>query len=372
MHVESLACFECGKTYPKTQLRYYCECNGSLNIIYKYEEIKNNISWAKLRKRKFNHWRYREFFPIIKDKYITTLGEGGSPMVHSGKIGTCGNVYFKCEGVSQTGSFKDRGTTVELSKALEFGATEIVAASTGNMGASISAYAAAAGIKATIYVPIGSPHEKLEQMHSYGAHVVHVKHGGYVQAARYAYRDFKKKGIYLLGDYAYRGEGEKSVGYEIMDEMNKVDYIISPIGNGTLLGGIWKGLTELKMVGMIKKMPKMVGVQAAGCNTVVRAFNNNDEIKSVTPKTIAGAISVGDPSDGDKALAALKESNGLATTVTDKEILTARREMARNEGIDCEPCGAVAWAGIKKLKLPQNAVKVAIVTGHGLKDLENM
>lgn len=372
MHVESLACFECGKTYLKTELRYKCDCGGSLEIIYKYDELKGKVNWTKLRKRKFNHWRYREFFPIINDKYIVSLGEGGTPLVHSRKIGTCGNVYFKCEGVSQTGSFKDRGTTVELSKALEFGATEVVAASTGNMGASISAYAAAAGLKATIYVPVGSPHEKLDQMHSYGANVVPVKHGGYVQAAQYAYRDFKKKGIYLLGDYAYRGEGEKSVAFEIGDEMAKVDYVICPIGNGTLISGMWKGFRELKMTGLIKKLPKMVGVQAAGCDTVVRAFNLGLEIKSVIPKTIAGAIAVGDPFDGDKAIAALKESDGLAATVTDKEILVARREMARHEGIDCEPCGAVAWAGIKKLKLPANAIKIAIVTGHGLKDLEHL
>ncbi|MCK4669623.1 MAG: threonine synthase [Nanoarchaeota archaeon] len=374
MHVLYLKCFECGKTYLDTRPRYRCDCGDPLDIVYNYNEIKRKISWTKLRKRKFGHWRYIEFYPIIKNKNIISLGEGATPLVKARRLckkkPTLNNLYFKCEGENQTGSFKDRGTTVELSKALEFGAKKIVVASTGNMGASISAYSAAAGIKAKIYVPKGAPKEKLQQIKNYGAKVVNVD-GTYKKAAELAYRDFKSGKAYLMGDYAYRGEGEKSIAYEIMDKIN-AKYIICPIGNGTLISGVWKGLKELKAVGLIKKLPILIGVQATGCSPVVTAYQKYKEIVPVKPRTIASAIACGDPSDGDKALVALFESKGHGVTVDDKDILAARREMAKNEGLDCEPSGAVAYAGLKKLKLPKNAIKVAVVTGHGLKDLKNV
>lgn len=374
MHVLYLRCYECGKQYPKTKIRYRCDCGGSLEIVYDYSGIRRKVTWPVLRKRKFGHWRYREFFPVIRHKNIISLGEGATPLVRAKRLcskkPSLNNLYFKCEGENQTGSFKDRGTTVELSKALEFGARQIVAASTGNMGASISAYSAAAGIKAKIYVPRGAPKEKLQQIRNYGAEIVNVD-GMYKKAETLAYQDFISGKGHLLGDYAYRGEGEKSVAYEIMDEL-RPDYIICPIGNGTLISGMWKGLTEMKATGLIHKLPKLVGIQAAGCPPVVKAFQRKGEIRAVKPHTIATAIACGDPIDGHKAVAALAASRGKGVIVTDREMLDARREMARNEGIDCEPCGAAAYAGLQKISLPKHAVKVAIVTGHGLKDLKNV
>jgi threonine synthase len=369
MHVNYLECVDCKKRYSKDTVVFKCECNGALDVVYDYSEIKKRVSWQKLRKRKFEHWRYREFFPITDSRNIVSMGEGGTHLVK-----VSGNVYLKLESLNPTGSFKDRGTTVEISKAKETCAKKVVCASTGNMGASVSAYCARAGIKARIYLPNIAAETKIKQMEIHGAEIVHVN-GPYTKAEQKAADEFAKHGIYLTGDFPYRGEGEKSVAYEIMDELNP-DYIACPVGNATLISAVWKGLKELKICGLVKKLPKLIAVQADKCNTVVNAFNKNKQINPVdNPDTIATAIACGNPVDGHKALRALKESNGLAVSVTENEILNARRELARTQGIDCEPSGAVAYAGIRKLeaagKLSKSKLKVAIVSGSGLKDLKN-
>lgn len=324
-----------------------------------------------LRKRPFRHWRYKEFFPLVKENNSVSLMEGGTPLLKSRNISSelgFKNLFFKCESENPTGSFKDRGTTVEISRALEFGSNEIVCASTGNMGASVSAYAAAANVKAHIILPFDTPDIKIAQIKSHGAKI-HRVNGDYNTAEAEAFKLFRKRGWYLMGDYPYRGEGEKSVGFEIADEI-EADYIISPIGNGTLIHGIWKGLKEFKNVKLIKKLPKLIGIQATGCNTVVKAFKKeSDLIKPVKPKTIAGAIACGNPLDGLEALQVLRESNGMAEIVTDREIIKAKEFLAKKEGVFAEPAGAVSLAGLIKLQgqLKKNSRIVLIVSGNGLK-----
>ncbi len=371
MHVQYLQCVKCKEKYSKAEVRYRCRCGQSLEVIYNSDEIKDSISWEKLRKRPFRHWRYREFFPLVRKKNNVSLMEGGTPLLRSRNISQqlgLKNLFFKCESENPTGSFKDRGTTVEISKALEFGSKEVVCASTGNMGASVSAYAAAANIKAHIILPSNTPDIKIAQIKSHGAKIHRVK-GDYNKAEKTAFNLFKERGWFLMGDYPYRGEGEKSVGFEIADEMT-ADYIIAPIGNGTLIHGIWKGLKEFKKVKLIKKMPRLVGIQSSGCNTVVKAFKKEtDLIEPVNPKTIAGAIGCGNPLDGLEALQVLRESDGFAETVTDREIIKAKEILAKKEGIFAEPAGAVSLAGLIKLKkeFKKDARIVLIVSGNGLK-----
>lgn len=371
MHVQYHQCIKCNEKYPKTEIRYWCDCGESLEVIFNYNEIKNTISWSSLRKRPFRHWRYREFFPLVKTANSVSLMEGGTPLLKSRNISRelgFKNLFLKCESENPTGSFKDRGTTVEISKALEFGSKEIVCASTGNTGASVSAYAAAANIKAHIILPSDTPEIKIAQIKSHGA-IIHKVNGDYNKAEAEAYRLFRERGWYLMGDYLYRGEGEKSIGFEIADEMD-ADYIISPVGNGTLIHGIWKGLKELKTVKLIKKLPALIGIQATGCNTVTKAFKKgSDVIKPVKPKTIAEAIACGNPLDGLKALQALRKSNGIAEAVTDREILRAKDLLAKKEGIFTEPAGASPLAGLIKLKdqLDKDARIVLIISGNGLK-----
>ncbi len=372
MRIKYLQCVRCGRTYPKDEIRYRCDCGDSLEIVYDYSTL--HATWDELRKRTFCHWRYREFYPELKKDDIITMGEGGTPLVRSRSVFK-GDVMFKLESINPTCSFKDRGSTIEISQAYAYGARNIVCASTGNMGASVAAYCARGGISCTIYVPHGTPRIKMLQMEGHGATIKTVE-GDYTLAAIVAKRQFEENGIYLAGDYPYRSEGEKSVGFEIMDQIRgDIDVIACPIGNGTLLHGMWKGLKEMKMAGLIHRLPRILGVQAEGCNTVVKAFENGiDNIEPVHPKTLMDAVACGDPLDGSWALRALKESGGIGITVSDNEAGCARDLLAKKEGIFAELSGAASTAGLLKAfeqeLVEKDAHVVALVTGHGLKEPE--
>jgi threonine synthase len=375
MRIDYLQCARCGRKYPKDELRYRCDCGDSIEIVYDYSTA-GSISWTELRKRTFCHWRYREFYPALERKNIITMGEGGTSLVRSRSIARkagCRELLFKMESLNPTGSFKDRGSTVEISQANQYGARELVLASTGNMGASVAAYCARGGIGCTIYVPSSTPGIKLLQMEAHGAVVKKVE-GDYTAAAREARVQYEKRGIYLAGDYPYRSEGEKSVGFEIADALgDDYDYIACPIGNGTLLHGIWKGLKEFKMMGLIGRLPGIIGVQAEGCNTVVKAFRGNrDRIEPVQPHTLMDAVACGDPLDGTWALKALRESKGIGVAVSDVEAIRMRDMLAREEGIFAELSGALSTAGIMKAYeeglLDKGLRIVSLITGHGLKE----
>ena len=375
MHIKFIRCVACDREYPRERLIYRCQCGEALEIVYDYDEIRGKVAWKTLRNRPFRHWRYREFLPILSDAHVISMDEGGTPLLLSRNLGRrlgVSELYFKCEGLNPTGSFKDRGTTIEVSKAVEYGSHEVVVASTGNMGASIAAYTALAKLKTTIYVPKGATASaKIRQMRAYGADVTLVE-GDYTHAMKLAVSDFDHKGLHLLGDYPYRGEGEKTVGYEIVDQCDgKVSHIIAPIGNGTLLAGIWKGIKDLEKVGLITERPRLVGVQAAGCQPVARAFlSDHETIIPVTPRTKATAMACGDPLDGRKALKALRESDGTIQVVSDAELVRARQLLAQEEGIYAELSGAAPLAGLLKLKsaLNRDACVVLVISGTGLKD----
>ncbi|MBS3127590.1 threonine synthase [Candidatus Woesearchaeota archaeon] len=361
MHVKSLQCYHCGKKYPRSHLVYHCSCGGSFEIIYDYSHLKKHLTWRELRKRSFNHWRYKEFYPFLKEDKIVTLKEGATPLVESALEK---DLWFKNETLNPTGSFKDRGSTIEISQALSQKAKRVICASTGNMGASVAAYSARAKLPCTIVMPrvVHAP-EKIAQMKHFKAKIITVP-GDYAAAEKHAYMLYQKKGSYLVGDYCYRGEGEKSIGFEILDQMKNVDFVFCPIGNGTLISGLWKAMKELKKVGLVKKLPQLMGVQALGCNTVVKAWKEGKKIKKVIPKTLASAIACGNPLDGEKAVHAFFESQGKGILVSDKEILSAQHRM-QQQGLDVEPSGAVAYAGYLKIK-PKGKC-IALATGHGLK-----
>ncbi len=378
MHVRYLQCVRCGRKYPKGEIRYRCDCGDSIEIVYDYDELIGRISWAYLRKRTFCHWRYREFYPDIKKRNIITMGEGGTSLVRSRNVVKktgCRELLFKMESLNPTGSFKDRGSTIEISQAKEYGAPGLVLASTGNMGASVAAYTARGGIVCSIYVPGNTPRIKLLQMEAHGAAIKRVD-GDYTAAMVEARKQFEENHVYLAGDYPYRSEGEKSVSFEIADELGTdYDYIAVPIGNGTLLHGMWKGLKELKLVGLIDRLPKIIGVQAEGCNTVAKAFlDHTDHIEPVLPHTLMDAVACGDPLDGSWALRALKESKGIAVTCSDNEASCARNVLALEEGIFAELSGALSTAGLIKAYeqglIETDARVVSVITGHGLKEPE--
>ncbi|MFB6167169.1 MAG: threonine synthase [Candidatus Nanohaloarchaea archaeon] len=371
MHVEALECVRCGERYDPSEVRYRCgECGSSLDVEYDYDEISGRVSWEKLRERTFDHFRYREFLPVVEEEHVVRMGGGGTPLAESKVLGEeLGmDLRFKMESLNPTGSFKDRGTVVELGKALDHGRDEIVVASTGNMGASIAAYTARAGVEARIYVPEGAGGPKMKQMRSHGAELVEVD-GDYSDAAEKAWKDWEEKGIYLMGDYPYRGEGEKTVGFEIADQWSP-DAVVMPVGNGTLIHAVWKAFQELEKVGLVDHTPSMVGVQAEGCNTVVDALQKGyEEVRPAEEvDTVAGAIACRDPLDGEEALESVRESGGEGVAVSDEEIMEAKRKLAEKEGIYVEEAGAASLAGLRKLQGEIEGGKVvAGMTGHGLK-----
>ena len=374
MFEKNIFCYACGKKYPAGEKIFRCvRCGGSLEIAYDYGGLKRKVSVKLLRSRNFTHTRYREFYPVRKP---VSIEEGGTPLLRSKNIENMFSLdfslWFKNESMNPTGSFKDRGSSVEIAKAVEFGAGKVVCASTGNMGASVSAYSGIANLECHIFTPEDAKPVKIEQILGYGAKVYRVA-GSYSQAEYLAEEAYRKYGVHLLGDYLYRREGTKSVGFEILDQLGFRTgnlYIVSPVGNGTLISAVWKSVKEFETIGLIKERPKLIGIQAEGSNPVVKAFKRGTRVRPVrNPKTVAVAIECGNPLDGERALESVKESGGFMESVSDGEILKAREMLAKHEGLFTEPAGAVSLAGLLKVRerIGEKSRVVCLVTGHGLK-----
>jgi len=372
MHEKHILCSTCGRTYKTSQRIFRCgKCGGSLEVVFDYGKIK--VTKSLLRSRAFNHMRYSELYPVKK---AVSVQEGGTPLVRSSNLERLFRMnfqlWFKNECSNPSGSFKDRGSSVEVAKALEFRAKKVVCASTGNMGASVSAYSGIANLECFIFTPEDAVPVKLEQILGYGARLYKIS-GSYSQAERLVREANRKYGIYLLGDYLYRREGTKSVGFEILDQLDfkaRNLWIVSPVGNGTLISAVWKAVKEFETLGLIKEKPRLIGIQAEGCSPVTRAFRGREKVEpSKRPKTLAVAIECGDPLDGERALASIRESGGFMESVSDGEILKARELLARHEGMFAEAAGAVSLAGLLKAKrrIKPNSRVVCIITGHGLK-----
>ncbi len=370
MHEKSILCSSCGMEYPLGKRIFRCErCGASLEVTYDYAKLRRDASLGTLHSRPFSHARYLEFYPV---KGILSIGEGGTPLIRARNVEKLYRlkfeVWFKLEMQNPTGSFKDRGSSVEVARALEQKAKSAVCASTGNMGASLSAYSGISGLPCCIFTPEDAADTKLKQILAHGARVFQIK-GDYTAAAKLVEKAWKEHGHYLLGDYLFRREGTKSVGFEIAEQLPYVDYVFCPVGNGTLISATWKAFKEFRETRIMKASPKMVGIQATRCSPVTRAFKSKSSIKPMNGRTVAVAMECGDPLDGTRALNAISESGGFSEHVSDKEILKARETLARREGIFAEPAGAAAFAGILKSKnLVERGSKVAcVVTGHGLK-----
>src|SRR3989338_2308886 len=253
---------------------------------------------------------------------IVTLNEGGTPLHYCrnlSKTYKIKNLYIKNEGANPTGVFKDRGTLVEITKALEMGAKAVCFASTGNMAASVSAYCTLAKIPCYVLVPEGTPIGKLAQTLSYGARIIQVR-GTYSECAKLAETMSERYGFYLAGDYAFRLEGQKSQAYEIAEQLGwkAPDYLVCPVGVGTNLSAIWKGFTELKHLELIENLPKLIAVQPENCDVVCRAFHSKSKklISIDKPNTVCSAVAVSMPFDGPKVLKALNESKGTSVSVS--------------------------------------------------------
>jgi threonine synthase len=304
--------------------------------------------------------------------------EGGTPLVKAPKLSKLANVndlYVKFEGANPTGSFKDRGMTIAITIAKYLGIKAVACASTGNTSSSMSAYARRAGIEPIIVLPEkGIAKGKMSQSALYGATTIIIK-GNFDDALRVILEAQRQGIIYPVNSVnPWRLEGQKTVGFEIIDELGIPDWIALPVGNAGNITALWKGLLELKRFQLIDKLPKLLGVQAKGAAPIVKMFEDglNDLPDISNPKTIASAIKIGRPVNWRRAVRAIKGSGGHILAVTDDEILNAQRLIARLEGLGVEPASASSIAGIMKARdegiIDNNECIVAIATGHVLKD----
>jgi threonine synthase len=315
---------------------------------------------------------YRAFLPVGTDTPVITLKEGGTPLIPARRLGELLGrgirVYFKCEGFNPTGSFKDRGMTVAVSKALEEGRKAIICASTGNTSASAAAYAALAGLSCIVLVPEGAiAPGKLAQALAHGAHVLEVS-GTFDHALELVRQVSQLIPIALVNSInPHRLEGQKTGAFEICDVLGRCpDYHAIPVGNAGNITAYWRGYNDYFRAGRIDGLPKMLGFQAEGAAPLVRG-------KPVAnPKTVASAIRIGNPASWEGAIAARDDSGGLIESVTDREILKAYRFLAQEEGLFVEPASAASVAGVMKLGkkryFRKQSVVVCVLTGNGLKD----
>ncbi|MCL2133936.1 MAG: threonine synthase [Candidatus Bathyarchaeota archaeon] len=375
-------CINCHTKYNIDEIVYFCKnCGDILEIKIDLKKAEEAIKSGNYKKTQLSVWHYRDFMPIHETTNVVTLSEGGTGLHRSERLGEVlglTNLWIKNEGENPTGSFKDRGMTVGVTKAVELGARHVICASTGNTSASLAAYAARAGIRCTVLIPSGKiAYGKLSQAMIYGAKVLQVR-GNFDKALELVLKLAEKhKSIYLLNSInPFRIEGQKSLGYEICEQLNynTPDRLIVPVGNAGNISAIWKGFSEFYKLGLINKLPKMIGIQAVGSAPIVNAIkgHSNKIVPITEPETVATAIRIGAPVSWKKAINAINESCGTAETVTDEEILNAQKILAQVEGIFVEPASAASIAGLKKLVrngiINKDERVVCITTGHGLKD----
>jgi threonine synthase len=333
-------------------------------------------------------WRYLDLLPVRDPANIVSLGEGGTRLVESPRLaqrlGT-ENLYLKNETTNPTGSFKDRQVTVGISHAVEIGADTVAVVSSGNVAASSAAYAARAGLSCFVFVPEQAPEEKLVQVRMCGATARRMSTRSATEMFDEVIGKCRENGWYHLstaGMYnPFNVEGAKTIAYELFIQSGDTlpDWILCPVGGGGLLGAVWRGFRDLVELGLLGSVPRLAGVQAAGCAPLVRAVDAGETPEQTVanrwldPKTVATGIADDVLFDAHTAIPAIRETDGRAVAVSDEEILEAERLIAVTEGIFCEPTGSVSVAGLKQL-LDQGEIKgtervCCLLTGGGMKDV---
>jgi len=313
---------------------------------------------------------YGDYLPVSDHTPIVTLNEGNTPLIPvssiAARIGRQVQVYVKYDGLNPTGSFKDRGMTMAVSKAKEAGAEAVICASTGNTSAAAAAYAAKGGMRAYVVVPDGYiALGKLAQALLYGAEVLAIQ-GNFDDALAMVRQLAETQPVTLVNSVnPFRLEGQKTAAFELVDALGDApDWLCIPVGNAGNITAYWMGFCEYHQQNRCKQLPRMMGFQAAGASPLVKGEPVN------MPETLATAIRIGKPANWHRAIAVQESSQGEFNAVSDEEILAAYRLLARNEGIFCEPASAASVAGLLKIKdqVPEGAKIVCVLTGNGLKD----
>ena len=369
---EWLQCVTCSREFDTGVVRYTCDCGGLIEVrrspIAFRREVFDQRRGSRLPIDQSGVWRFREAVLDVTDP--VTHPEGSTRLYERE------GVFFKHEGENPTGSFKDRGMTVAITQAVRLGARAVACASTGNTSSSLAAYAAQAKLGAVVFVPAGRVSAgKLAQTLAYGARCLQVR-GDFDAAMRLVLEASRQLGLYLVNSInPFRIEGQKTIVWELLQDLEwqPPDWIIVPAGNLGNTSAFGKALIEAREAGWIARMPRLAAIQAAGANPFFRSYREKFGARHrVTPETVATAIRIGDPVSYDKAVAAIRATNGIVEEVTDAELMTAKRDIDRM-GIGCEPASATTLAGLRKLRaagvIGARERVVCVLTGHVLKDV---
>lgn len=378
-HVLGLKCRECGAEYPAVIQNTCYECFGPLEVNYDWDYISAHISREKIASGPKSIWRYADLLPLESEKRVD-LGAGFNTLHYAERLGAAlglQELYILDESGNPTNSFKDRVTSVAISKAIEFDVKAVGCASTGNLAAAVGAHAAKAGLPAYIFIPATIELGKIVQMLIYGPNVIAVE-GTYDDANRLAsevadsHPDWAFVNINIRPYYT---EGSKTLAYETAEQLNwqVPDHIVAPLASGALLCAIARGYRELDRIGLVEHANvKLSGSQPLNCSPISTAVQNNSDVVPVRNyETVAHSLAIGNPADGYYAKQAILDSGGYAASPTDNEIIEAIHLLARTEGIFTEPAGGTTIAGLKKLvesgHIGKDERVVVYVTGNGLK-----
>ena len=390
-YISFLKCSRCGTIYDYRDKPITCVNKdlGRLDIFYDYERLKEFYTKQYVRSKPLiSQWKYFDLLPPLNTSNIVSLGEGGTPLIKAERLAEAlgiKDLWLKDETRNPTGSFKDRGMSVSVSVAKEFGFTKLTTASSGNAAAALAAYAAKAGMEVYAFVIEQAGYGKIAQLLFYGAKVFKVRGLGEEDPTVKLMRlTHEKYGFYPSPSFGpfnpYQIEGPKTISYEIVEQLSwgLPEWVFVPVGAASLLTGVWKGFRDYRELGLVAEIPKLVAVQSSGNPPFVRAFKEGQDPYHIKPwkkpQTIAWGLEDPYPWDGDGGIQALRDSGGDAEEVSDSLILKAMRYLAIYEGVFAEPSGAAGLAGliqaIDEGKIDSSDRIVVLVTGHGLKDPE--
>jgi len=385
-HVVGLTCVICGTTYPADFAGYVCPDHGNegiLDVTYDYDRIGETFTKESLAADPDRTmWRYRPLLPIEDDAGVPPLTVGGTPLYDAPALAQevgVAQVWVKDEGREPTASLKDRASAMAVVKAQERNAEVVTTASTGNAAAALSGISASVGQKNVIFVPASAPEAKIAQLLAYGS-IVALVNGNYSDAFELCMEASAEYGWYNrnTGYNPFMTEGKKTAGLEILEDLgwHAPDAIFVSVGDGSIIGGVHKAMKDAFALGWIDRMPRIFGIQAAGSDYLVQAFESGEDVLTKAPisaDTVADSISADLPRDRIKAMAAVKETGGAYLRVSDDEILAAIPTLARGSGVFAEPAGAAPYAGLvtavdRGLVGSEDRV-VILATGSGLKDV---
>ncbi|MBX2992133.1 MAG: threonine synthase [Bacteroidetes bacterium] len=381
--VTGLRCLVCGATYPRKNILTcpHCGEQGILDVEYNFDRLAGRFTQTGKHASQYDIWRYRDFLPVAPDLPLPPLHIGWTPIYDVPRLAQAvgiSKLYLKDDGRNPTNSFKDRASAVGVMKAMEFGFTTIACASTGNAASSLAGLSAAVGLQSYIFVPQRAPEPKVTQLLIFGATVLKVL-GTYEQAFDLCTQACREFSWYnrSSGVNPFLVEGKKTAGLELAEQFgnNMPHWVVVSVGDGCTIGGIGKGLQEMKQLGIIDRVPRLLGVQAEGAKPVLEAFRSGKELAPTGTDTVADSIAVGTPRNWRRAIRQIKASHGDMISVSDEEILDAMRITARLGGVFGEPAGVAGVAGLKKaistgiVKPAESAV--AVITGNGLKDIHS-